>query len=359
MQCFVLDVIFFLEGLCHGFIRSAGRVCFFILLFASLGAQAAVPRRVILLQSFGRQFDPFTTFTADFRLELAQLSPEPVDFYDVALATARFDDSDEAPFVDYLRALFKDRPVDLVVPMGGPAVRFAQKYRPRLFPEVPMLLSSVDQRMLQNAVLSPRDAVVAVRHEPRLYVESILRLLPNTTNIVIVWGNSPLERFWTDEFERTIKEIGHGVGSEHFRQLSFEEMKSRAAHLPPHSAIFFGGILLDARGIPQTGDALQTLSAAANAPMFGLHDYQLGQGIVGGPLVSIRELSQQSALAAVRLLRGEAPASVRPPPAGHARPTYDWRELRRWQIPLASLPPGALIQFREPTPWDRYKWHIV
>jgi len=222
-----------------------------------------------------------------------------------------------------------------------------------------MLFACVEQRMLQNSDLTPNDAVLAVRVDTRLLIESILRLLPNTTNIVVVFGNSPLEKFWTREFDRTIKEFAPGVGSELFGQLSFEEMKSRAAKLPPHSAIFIGGIMVDARGIPQTQHSVRDLHSVANAPMFGLRDYELGNGIVGGPLQSIRELSNQSALAAARLLNGESPSAVRPPPMGLAQPTYDWRELRRWRIPLASLPPDARIEFRELSTLERYKWHII
>jgi PAS domain S-box-containing protein len=314
---------------------------------------------VILLHSFGREFAPFISFSENFRNELSRNSPKPVDFFDFSLVTARFDDAAEAPFVAYLHSLFDERSVDLIVPMGGPAVRFAQKYRSQLFPDVPMLFASVDQRMIQYDSLTQNDAVVALRHEARPVVESILHLLPDTTNIVVVFGNTFVGRFWTDQFDQAIKEFAPGVGSELFSQLSYEEMMTRVRRLPPHSAIICGQILVDANGIPQIQDGLRALHSAANAPMFGLHDYQLGNGIVGGPLVSIREASHQSALAGARLLRGELPATIRPPSMGAAQPTYDWRELRRWRIPLASLPPDARIEFREQSPLDRYKWHIV
>src|SRR5688572_24428358 len=117
-------------------------------------AQGAEPRRVLLLHSFGREFEPFITFSQTFRSELARQSREPLDVFDVALAGARFDASEEAPFVDYLLALFADHRVDLVVPMGGPACRFAQKYRDRLFPDTPMLLGSVEHRMFQSSMLT-------------------------------------------------------------------------------------------------------------------------------------------------------------------------------------------------------------
>jgi C4-dicarboxylate-specific signal transduction histidine kinase len=40
-------------------------------------------------------------------------------------------------------------------------------------------------------------------------------------------------------------------------------------------------------------------------------------------------------------------------------PTYDWRELQRWGIRDANLPPGSLVQFREPPVWRQYLWQSI
>jgi PAS domain S-box-containing protein len=331
-----------------------------ILLVISLNVEGGEPRRVLLIHSFGQEFQPFITFSADFHSGLARESSQPVDFLDVALAGARFESREEGAFVDYLGALFAGHRLDLVVPMGAPAVGFAQKYRARLFPDTPMLLASVDQRMVQSSMLTTNDAVIAVRHDVRLLVEAMLQLMPDTTNVVMVFGNSPLERFWADAFMRESQLPANHLGCESFSGLSFEKMKQRAAALPRGSVMLFGDLLVDGDGIPQTGDeALANLHAAANAPIFGIHDFQLGHGIVGGPLIPVHELARQSASAAARILGGESPASFRPPPMGPAVPTYDWRELRQWNISEDRLPPGSVIKFREPTIWARFRNWII
>ena len=331
-----------------------------ILLVVALNVEGAEPRRVLLLHSFGHDFEPFATFSTDFRKELARGSTGRLDFFDVSLASARFESTDEVPVVDYLNALFRGRPVDLVVALGGSAARFAQKHRGQLFLETPMLLTCLDQRHIQRSILTDKDAVIAVRHDVGLMVEAILRLLPDTTNVAVVFGNSPLEKFWTDEFGREIGSLTNQVGWESFSHLSFEQMKKRAAALPPHSVMLYGQLLIDAEGIPLSNyESLANLNAVANSPIFGIHDIQLGHGIVGGPLVSVRELARQGALGAARILAGESPASVRPPPIIIGTPTYDWRELRRRKIPEDRLPPGSIIKFRVPTPWERYWFAIV
>src|SRR5437867_4605955 len=38
---------------------------------------------------------------------------------------------------------------------------------------------------------------------------------------------------------------------------------------------------------------------------------------------------------------------------------FDWRQLRRWSISEASLPPGSDIRFRQASLWDLYHWHII
>jgi signal transduction histidine kinase len=37
----------------------------------------------------------------------------------------------------------------------------------------------------------------------------------------------------------------------------------------------------------------------------------------------------------------------------------DWRQLQRWHINEARVPPGTLVRFREPSVWQRYTAYIV
>ena len=70
-----------------------------------------------------------------FRAELIKKSPEPIDLYEVSLDTARVQDPhDEGLFVEYIRAVFYGRKLDLIVPVGAPAAFFMQRYRQMMFP---------------------------------------------------------------------------------------------------------------------------------------------------------------------------------------------------------------------------------
>jgi signal transduction histidine kinase len=85
----------------------------------------------------------------------------------------------------------------------------------------------------------------------------------------------------------------------------------------------------------------------------------MGLGIVGGPLMSMDNLSKNAAGAAVRILNHESPDSVKIRPQLPGPNMFDSRELRRWHISENLLPVASILQFREPTLWQRYKWYVL
>jgi signal transduction histidine kinase len=339
----------------------AGPAATALLLFAVLEpAAAAQPRRVLLLHSFGQHFHPWSAVAVHFREELIRHSPEPVDLYEASLDSARFSLSpNETPIVNYLRALFANHNLDLVVTLGAPAARFFQRNRPQFFPSTPMLITGADQRTFSEATLSMNDtAVPSTLDLPRL-VENILQVLPDTKKIAFVIGASPLEQLWIDAMRGAFQPFQERVTFEWFNDLAADEMVKRAASMPPQSAIFYASVRVDALGVPNEQDRLLTrLCEAANAPIFSYVDSNFGRGIVGGPVISTEELGRKAAEVAVRILGGETAGHIKTAPVGLGVPTYDWRELQRWNIKEARLPLGSIVQFREPTVWERYRWQL-
>jgi signal transduction histidine kinase len=332
-----------------------------LLLCGIVSAAASEPKRVLLLDSFGRDFAPWNEYATDIRAELLRQSPEPIDLYEASLATARFaGDQQEGPFVDYLRALFADHQLDLAITLGAPAAGFIQRYRQQLFPSTPMLYTAVEQRRVPVAGLTNNDTAVAITIDFVGVIENILRVLPETKNIAVVIGNSPIEKYWLEQVRDAVQPISGRVTFTYFNNLSFDEMLRRVAALPPRSAIFFGLLSVDAAGVPhEEMSALTSLHAVAKAPMFSYVDGYFGHGIVGGPLISVPDVSRQAANVAVRILQGEAPNSIKTPAIGFGETRFDWRELQRWGISEARLPPGSIVEFRVPTALEQYKWYIV
>lgn len=321
---------------------------------ACLGVSSASarvePRQVLLLYSYEREFSHFT-FARLFRPELAGSSPEPINFIEISLQTVRASRTEsDADVLEGVRGILGSGRPDLVVTLGGPSASFVQRHKTELFPQTPVLITAVDSRFLDAAPLPAGATALTVKHDPPLILDSMLRLLPDTTTVFVVIGASPVEQFWLREVQRAFRPFEERVSFIWTNEFSFAEMIKHCGSLPPRSAILYGVWSLDAKGVPQMEDqTLDALHAAANAPMFGLHSHQLGHGVVGGPLISMEGLSHESSTVALRLLRGEPAAQIPPRVITAGTPTFDRRELRRWGISESRLEPGSVLRFEAAT----------
>jgi len=345
----------------HRLSPAAGFVVLLLTLFACSVAVAAEPKRVMLLHSFGRDFKPWSEYAKSIRAELDRQSPWRLDITDHSLVSARSSDEDpERPLVDYLHALFAKQPLDLIVSIGAPAAAFVQRHRQRLFTNTPTVFTAVDQRRIQYSTLTANDAVVAVWINYFAAIENILRVLPDTENVIVVVGTSPLEKFWKEAIAKEVEPLSKRLRFSWTDHLSFDELLKQAAALPPHSAIFWGQMAVDAAGVVHEGGmALTRLHAVAKAPIFSYDESFFGHEIVGGPLLVTADTGSQAAAVAVRILGGEKPGDINTPPVQFGRPMFDWREMQRWGISESRLPPGSEILFRDPTAWERYRLEIL
>ena len=96
-----------------------------VIVVVSIGETAAqptpaAPKQILFLYSFGSTFQPWATWGREICKELVKQSPWPLDIQEHSLVTARTgDDAAEAKFVEYLKALYAQRPPDLIVAFGA------------------------------------------------------------------------------------------------------------------------------------------------------------------------------------------------------------------------------------------------
>ncbi len=317
---------------------------------------------MLLVHSFGSVTPPFTTHSTAFEAELVQKMGHRVDLDEVSLDMARYADPHlQEALVEYLQKRQSQWQPDLVVPIGAPAGVFVARYRERLFPNAPVLYCGMDRRPLPPDALEKNAAFVGENFDFRGYVEDILQIAPETRNIAMVIGASPIEQYWAQTLRETFKPFAGRVNFIWLDKLSFDQMLDRTSKLPPHSWIFLVLLLRDANGASYNGDeALQRMHAVANAPINSIFLHQFGLGIVGGHLYQAEKEGVEAARLAVRILDGEPASSFAPKFIGPIAPQYDWRELQRWRINEQLLPPGSRILFRRPTAWEEYHdWAVA
>jgi signal transduction histidine kinase len=259
----------------------------------------------------------------------------------------------------FVQARFRDQKLALVIAIGADAMDLFRRYRNQIFPST-ALLALLEERRIPRSNLTTDEGAIGSSTDFTVIMENILQVLPDTVNVAVVIGNSFAEKYWLEQMRVAFKPFAGRVSFVWFNDLSLNDMINHAAMLPPRSAIFFYSLLTDGAGEVHEEDVvLSQLHSVANAPIFTWYDVNFGNGIVGGPLISVQDRTQKVVNVAARILQGEGPDQIRMPAVSLGPPKYDWREIQRWGISESRLPPGSTIYFRDPSAWDQYEAQIL
>ena len=332
-----------------------------VALSTSVATAADQARHILVIQSNGQHFKPWSDYVKAFRQRLERQSLWPLAVQNFPVALAPGSEIAESRLAEYLNTLFPQNPPDLIVAFGAPAAAFVQRHRARLFPSAPTLFAAIDERRVEQMNLTANDAVVSVWIDIPALFENILNVLPQTSTIAVVIGSSPNEQFWVKEIQARVGEqLGGRANLVFWNALSFEEILKQAARLPKNSAIFWCQPQIDATGAIHEGEmALRRLYSVAKAPIFSHDDAFFSGEIVGGPMTSVAQGSQAAAAVAARILGGEKAGDIKTPVLQYGPAKYDWRQLQRWAIPESRLPKGSEVLFRQPTPWELYRGQVL
>ena len=284
-------------------------------------------------------------------------APDRFELYTEFLDSSRFPDAEhKTQMLAMLREKYAATHIDLLFAIGPAALEFLSEYRASLFPDAAIVFAAVSERSLAKRPLPPNTTGIVSRFDPVMTLELALRLQPDARHLFVVTGAAPFDRSWEAVARDKFAPYEDRLDVTYLAGLPLQQLLTMVGRLPAHSIIIHFTVFEDGTGakfIPR--DVVEKVSAAANAPVYSAYDTVLGYGIVGGFMDTFEAVGAAAAGIGLRVLAGEPPESIRPEEAETHRFIVDWRQLRRWGLSEANLPPDAVIRFKELSFWDRYK----
>jgi signal transduction histidine kinase len=331
-----------------------------LLLPAAAAAEEPARKDVLLLYADSMLLPANVVVDRELRSALDADAALPVRFYTEALDLSWFPDKEvERAMLDLLRAKYANRNLALVIPVGPPALRFALLHRATIFPGVPLVFVAAREAVLTDLPLPPDVTGMWMDRDWRANVELILRLHPDTRRIAFVSGGG-MTPSTAAEFRRVAASYRDRVEPIELTDRTFEEMLKEAAALPEHTVILVGLFLRDRAGRTFTNaEVAERVSRTASVPVYSALDVHVGRGIVGGYVVRWEQQAARGAALALRVLRGERLGPAAATSEGTNAYVFDARALKRWGIDRQRLPPGSVVLFHEPSPWEVYRGYVV
>jgi signal transduction histidine kinase len=325
------------------------------------GQTPAPVQRVLVLYSDERLLPANIIVDEAIRATFAVGTNNRIEFHSEFLDVARFPGEEEQQRQrDFFRDKYRERPPNLVIAVSGGALVFLAKHRPDLFAGVPIVYCPVAGDPHPDHLSDARIAEVPVPDSIAPTLEMMLRLHPDARRVVVVSGNGPRDRQLAETFRQQMTGFGNRIAFTWLTNLSMEELRGELSRLPVNTVVLYLTIFQDAAGKTFTPrQALDAFAPASHAPIYGCFDTYLGHGIVGGSMVTFEQIGRKVAQLGLRILAGEdAQAAVRSE-SYQSAPIVDWRQLRRWGINENRLPPGTILEFRQPSLWESYHWYII
>jgi signal transduction histidine kinase len=288
-------------------------------------------------------------YRTTFRRELGTR----LDYYSEFMDTLRFAQPDyEAAFATYLRARYAGYHFDVIIATTTATLNLVRHTLDDVFGNTPVVFGAG-----KGVARPPHATGVASTVDLDDTLELALRLQPDTRNVFVVSGNATdIDRAYGGLAHQQLQRFSGHLTLTNLDGLPMADLEQRVAHLPPDSLIYYVLVSRDGAGrqwLPV--DALDRVTAAANAPVYAWHEVAFGHGIVGGQLFDSNVIARETTALALRVLRGESVDDI---PVREITPyvaQFDWRQMERWHLDASRLPAGATILFRPQTRWERVR----
>jgi signal transduction histidine kinase len=328
---------------------------------APSGTADAELRRVVILNGADPYLPAFVALDRGVREAILAGRTAPTGFHAETLDMFRFPQAEiDGDVVALLRKKYRGLRVDVIVAASEIALDFAELHRSDIWPEAAIVFHSVSETSLQGATLDSRTIGVPVRLEYGPTLDLALKLRPATRRIVVVAGTAQRDRTNLSLAQRALGRYAETLEIQYLVGLTVPETVAALRALPDDAVVLFLTVFRDGAGTPLVPrDVLTQVAAASSAPVFGVSETYLGDGIVAGSIASYVMQGRRAGELVVRVLNGEPPAAIGIQAPSTSACIADAQALRRWRIKESLLPGGCEVRFREITAWDRYRWPIL
>ncbi|HKR15417.1 MAG TPA: ATP-binding protein [Pyrinomonadaceae bacterium] len=323
--------------------------------------EASATKRVVVLYWYDKNYPGHVRWDRGFTSALWSTNEGSIEYYPEYLEANRFPGETQSQILrDYLKHKYADRKIDVVVAQSDVSLNFLVKYKNDLFPDTPVVFYSAIRPGADTLAERSNITGVVVFGGFKKTIDCALTIHPETEQVFIISGSLEHDRRFENRARSELKDLEANVKINYLTDLSPAELRQAVARLPQRSLVLYVWQQVhDEQGkLMETADVLASISSLSPVPIYGMSSPLLGQGIVGG-YVYTPEAGAARVAEMVRLIAGGRPGRDIPIENVHTIPMFDWRQLQRWQIAENKLPPGSIVQFRELTLWQQYKWRIV
>jgi len=318
---------------------------------------ANTPKEVLLIHSYHKGYSWSDDISRTIEKNLSENN-------NIELTTVYMDAKriDNELYLNHLANLYKEefdgRKFDLILISDNTAFDFILKYHDFLFKNIPVLfcgINNFNKSLLEKNNIQNFMSGVAEEVDLEKNFELISKLHPNLKNLLIINDTSTTGSAIKRDLNPIIEKYKKKFNIEYTDNLEINNLKDKVSLLDKNSVILFVLLFKDTTGKYFTyKQSFTQIKEISHVPIYGLWDFYLNNGIVGGLLTSAVSQGEVISKMALDILNGKKITDI--PIIEKSPNTYmfDYNELTKFNIDVTKLLNNPII-INEPS--TVYKEH--
>jgi PAS domain S-box-containing protein len=233
-----------------------------------------------------------------------------------------------------------------VIVSDNNALSFAKKYRKSLFPDTPVIFCGINNFNANLIDASGWFTGVVEKTDASATFKIMKKINPKLRSCIVIGDNTPTGDAEIYAAREVLGNEADGVKIIYWVNLSTEVMLKRLKELNRNDdAVLLTVFNRDSNERYFDYEESSLLIAAnTDAPVYGLWDFYLGKGVVGGHVANARDQGLAAAEMTLRIINGEDHSKIMIKRESPNITLFDYAALKKFNISKAQLPQGSIIR---------------
>lgn len=268
---------------------------------------------------------------------------------------------------DYLKKLYEyykykyiGKKIDLIITTDDAALNFAIKYRKDLFSDAPLIFGGVHKDSADNILKNTSNAAgIYESIDPEGTIKAALKMNPKIKNVYMILENTETGISYYNLAERAVASINKNLTINNLSTYSIDEISNITSSLKDDSIIIIDAYSIDTNKLTLTSNKLlKIISANSSVPIFTTSEPLIGQGCIGGSVISAKVHGTDIGTLALRYLKGEDINSISFINKKSVHSVYDYNMLKKYGLDSAVLPENSTVINKPFSFYENYKLQI-
>ncbi len=260
-------------------------------------------------------------------------------------------DSYYSKLLELYKEEFKYTTFDVIIAVDNNALEFLTKYRDKIFQNSYIVFCGINnfsEEMINYPNFRYRVTGVVENVDIKKNIELITKMIPYLNKILIISDESKSGLDIKKDIFKIMKNYSY-LNYEYLDMFDLQGIKKIVKSLGKHDTILYVFHQRDKSGKYFTyKDSLKEISSVSKVPIFGLWDFDMGYGVVGGALLNGYSQGYEAAKMTSMILNGVEPKDIPILKKSTSKYIFDYNLIKKYHLKIPKEIKNEAVILNQP-----------